>query len=93
MTWIVDIDMLGVETAEPPDALAIAFDVTYPGETWCRSLVLITPELAHIPGYELVSRARDALVAVIEAAGEPISVELRLTSTETVVLASARPGG
>jgi hypothetical protein len=48
MTWIVDIDMLGVESAEPPDALAIAFDVTYPGETWCRSLVLIAPELAHI---------------------------------------------
>jgi hypothetical protein len=93
MTWIVDIDMLGVESAEPPDALAIAFDVTYPGETWCRSLVLIAPELAHIPEHELVGRARDALFVVLEAAGEPVSVEVRLTPTETVVLASGRPGG
>jgi hypothetical protein len=93
MTWIVDIDTLGVESAEPPDVLAIAFDVTYPGETWCRSLVLITSELAYMPEYELVSRARDALIEVLEAAGEPVSVEIRLTPTETVMLASGRPGG
>lgn len=92
MTWIVDIDMLGVEVAEAPDALAIAFDVTFPGETWCRSLVLIAPELAHLPENELVGRARDALFAELEAAGEPISVELRLTPTATIVLASGRPG-
>lgn len=93
MTWIVDIDLVGVQPAEPPDALAIGFDVTYPGETWCRCLVLVGPDVTGASEDELVRRARDTLVEVLEAAGEPLSVELRLTAGGYCVIARGRPGG
>ncbi len=93
MTWIVDIDLVGVEPAEPPDALAVGFDVTYPGETWCRCIVLVAPEAAGASEHEVVRRARDALVEVLESAGEPLSLELRLNADGYTVLAQGRPGG
>lgn len=93
MTWIVDIDMLGVEPAEPPDRFEIAFDVTFPGETWCRSLVYVTPEVVVVSEYELVAAARDAVIAVIEREGRPVSVTMRLGADGAEVLAVAAPGG
>lgn len=93
MTWIVDIDVLGVEAAEPPDVFEIGFDVTFPGETWCRSLVLVSADLTYLSEFELVTRARDEVVAVIEREGRPVSTTLRLAASGVEVLAVAAPGG
>ncbi len=92
MTWIMDIDMLGVEPAEPPDSLEIAFDVTFPGETWCRSLVYISSEVLVGSEFELVAAARDALIAVIDGEGRPVSVTMRLGPSGAEVLSVAAPG-
>lgn len=92
MTWIVDIDMLGVEPAEPPDRVEIAFDVTFPGETWCRSLVYVAAEVAFASEYELVAAARDELIAVIDREGRPVSVTMRLRPGGAEVLSLAAPG-
>lgn len=93
MTWIVDIDTLGIEDAEPPDVFGIAFDVTFPGETWCRSLVLVAADLTYLDENELVPRARDEVIAVIEREGRPVSVTLRMSFERVEVLALAAPGG
>ena len=37
----MDIELVSIEEAEPPDAFAVTFDVIYAGETWCRSLVCV----------------------------------------------------
>jgi hypothetical protein len=93
VTWIVDIDMLGVEPAEPPDRLELAFDVTFPGETWCRSFVYVSPDLVFASEYELVGVARDELIAVIDREGRPVSVTMRLGPGGVEVLSVAAPGG
>jgi hypothetical protein len=93
VTWIVDIDLLGVDAAEPPDLYEIAFDVTFPGETWCRSLVLVAPDLSYLGEHELVNRGRDELIALIEREGRPVSATVRLSSAGVEVLALAAPGG
>ncbi|MCZ7663970.1 MAG: hypothetical protein M5U22_14055 [Thermoleophilia bacterium] len=93
MTWIVDIDVVGIEEAEPPDALRIGFDVTFPGETWCRSFVLVAPERVLPDEAKIISAARDALVEVLQLQGEPVAVELRLAAKDTEILALGRPGG
>lgn len=92
MTWIVDIELVDVDVAEPPDSLVVTFDAIYPGETWCRSVVFVAPEVARAGEDEVIRAARDALVGVIEAAGEPVSAELRLSSQGPHVLALGRPG-
>ena len=92
MTWIVDIDLLGVEAAEPPDVYEIAFDVTFPGETWCRSSVLVAADLTHLAEFELVARARDEMIAVIDREGRPVSTTLRITAAGVEILAVAAPG-
>jgi hypothetical protein len=43
MTWIVDVELVDVAPAEPPDVAVVTFDVIYPGETWCRSIVYVAP--------------------------------------------------
>jgi hypothetical protein len=93
VTWIVDIDVLGVDVAEPPDLYEIVFDVTFPGETWCRSLVLVAPDLSHLDQHELVNRGRDEIVALIDREGRPVSATVRLSSAGVEVLAVAAPGG
>lgn len=92
MTWIVDIELVDIDVAEPPDALTVTFDVIYPGETWCRSVVFVAAEAAKAGEDEVIGEARDALVAVIERQGRPVSVELRLTPDGTQVLAVGSPG-
>ncbi len=92
MTWIVDIELVGIDAAEPPDALMVTLDVIFPGETWCRSVVFVPPEEARAGRNEIIRRARDALVAIIESEGEPVSVELRLSPAGADVLAIGRPG-
>jgi len=93
VTWIVDIDMLGIENAEPPDVFEIAFDVTFPGETWCRSLVLVAADMTYLSEHELVSRARDEVIGVIEREGRPVSTTLRMSAQRVEILAVAAPGG
>lgn len=93
MTWIVDIDMLGVEPAEPPDRLELAFDVTFPGETWCRSFVYVSPDFVFTSEFELAGVARDELIAVIDREGRPVSVTMRLGPGGAEVLSVAAPGG
>lgn len=93
MTWIVDIEPLGVLEAEPPDALEIAFDVIFPGETWCRCVVLVGRDFSYRSEHELVSTARDEVVRVIEREGRPVAVRLRLCSSGVEVQAVAAPGG
>jgi len=42
MTLFMDIELVSAGEEEPPDAYAVAFDVIYSGETWCRSLVRLS---------------------------------------------------
>ena len=84
MTWIVDIEALGLEEGEFPDQLSVAFDVIYPGEVWCRSVVYVAPDAAFGSEDEIIGRARDAL---------PVSVELRLSAAGTDVLEIGHPTG
>ncbi len=85
MTWIVDIELVAVEQAQPPDRFLVTFDVVYPGETWCRSLVYVAGSVV-AEEQDPVSVARDALVPFLETEGQPVSLELRLTTTGPVVL-------
>ena len=64
MVWIIDVDLVAFEPAEYPDAYELYFDVTYPGETWCRSVVRVSADLAFASEEAVVSRARDALVGL-----------------------------
>lgn len=91
MTWIVDIELVAVESAHPPDRFVVTFDVVYPGETWCRSLVYVAPTVV-ADEQDLVSLARDALVPFLEMEGQPVSLELRLTPTGPVILGRRLPG-
>jgi hypothetical protein len=87
--------LAGIEEAEPPDALAVAFDVIYAGETWCRSVVWVDRLLAAQLEYEepaLVRAARDALLEYLALEVAPVSVELRLRTEGVSVLARGRPG-
>ena len=93
MTWIVDIEALGLEEAEFPDQLSVAFDVIYPGEVWCRSVVYVAPDAAFGSEDEIIGRARDALLAVLERDALPVAVELRLSSAGTALMDIGHPTG
>jgi hypothetical protein len=93
MTWIVDIEALGLEEAEHPDQLSVAFDVTYPGEVWCRSVVFVAPDAAGGSEDEIIGRARDALLSILERDALPVSVELRLSAGGITVLEIGHPIG
>jgi hypothetical protein len=92
MTWIVDVELVGIAPAEPPDIFEVAFDVIYPGETWCRSVIAVSSDLAYAGEEELIRQAREALLVVVEREGQPVSVRLRVTSDGTQVVAMGRPG-
>lgn len=84
-----------MQEAEPPDALAVAFDVIYAGETWCRSLVWVETTVAARLVHEepaIVRAARDALLEVLALETGPVSVALRLEAEGVNVLARAKPG-
>jgi len=96
MAIFMDVEVVSVEVAEPPDAFSVAFDTIYAGETWCRSMVWVeTAVAAGLEGDEraVVGKARDALVDALMKESVPVSFYLRLTTGGTTVLARATPGG
>jgi hypothetical protein len=92
----MDIELVSIDEAEPPDAFAVAFDVIYAGETWCRSLVRV--ECAVAAGLErdergVIGAARDALLELLAVEAAPVSFHVRLGTEGSTILARATPGG
>ena len=95
MTLFMDVELVSAGEEEPPDAYAVAFDVIYSGETWCRSLVRLSPDIAARLDREeasMIARARDALLELLELEARPVSFDMRITAAGTLVLARAYPG-
>ncbi len=95
MALFMDIELVSVDEEQPPDAYGIVFDVIYSGETWCRSLVRLTPDIVARLDREdsrMVAEARDALLELLETEVRPVSFDLRLTTEGTTILARANPG-
>jgi hypothetical protein len=86
---LIDLELVSVETGEGEAALSVTFDAIYPGETWVRSVVDVTRELAalfeadHRPP---VSTARDALLELLQFEVRPVSFHLVLSSEGTEVV-------
>lgn len=96
MALFMDIELVSIQEAEPPDAYAVAFDVIYGGETWCRSLVWVESALAARLEREeraVVVAARDALLELLALEVLPVSLEVRLAAEGCTVLARGVPGG
>lgn len=91
MAWIIEVELVEVTEADPPDAWIVSFDVIYPGETWCRSLVRLSPTVSLAQESDLVGQARDALLAVLELQPGPASAEIRVGSEGTEVLRLGTP--
>jgi hypothetical protein len=90
----MDIELVSIQEAEPPDAFSVAFDVIYAGETWCRSIVdLDTAGAARLNRDEhaMVRAAREALLDLLCLEPAPVSFHLRLGAEGPTVLAKARP--
>jgi len=95
VTIFIDVELVSIVEGEPPDAHTVTFDVIYPGETWCRSMVGVGHAVAARLGrdeYEMVRAARDALLELLAAEVEPVSFQLRLTTDGTTIIARAAPG-
>ena len=92
MAWIIDVDLVSFEPAEHPDQYELYFDVTYPGETWCRSLVRVAADLAFASEEAVVMRARDALVGLLEGESRPASAVMRCEAAGTTIIALDYPG-
>ena len=91
----MDVELVSIVEGDPPDAFTVTFDVIYPGETWCRSMVGVgSVKAACLQGERLamIRAARDALLELLAAEPEPVSFHLRLTTDGTKVLARAVPG-
>jgi len=91
----MDIELVSIEEAEPPDAFHVSFDVIYSGETWCRSLVTVGGDVATRQGWEervAVRAARDALLELLALELVPVSFHLRLSDEGCTVLARGMPG-
>jgi len=91
----MDIELVSADEAAFPDAFTVAFDIIYPGETWCRSVVDISAEAAGRMAHDqrvMVSAARDALLELLQVEAGPLSFHLRLEHDRTTVLARGRPG-
>jgi hypothetical protein len=96
MALFMDVELVSVNEGEPPDAYAVALDVIYSGETWCRSLVRLSTGVAARLAREevaVIAKARDALLELLELEPRPVSFDLRLTTDGTVILARASPEG
>jgi hypothetical protein len=92
----MDVELVGIDDAEYPDAFTVVFDAIYAGETWCRSLVWVEADFAsHLARDEhaIINAARDALVDLLAAETVPVSLQLRLGSGGSVLLARGTPGG
>jgi len=92
----MDIELVSIDEAGPPDAFEVTFDVIYAGETWCRSVVCVeTAAAAQLERDEraLIGAARNALLDLLALEAAPVSFRLRLTPEGTTILARATPGG
>jgi hypothetical protein len=92
----MDIELVSIEEAEPPDAFSVAFDVIYAGETWCRSIVevdTVTCARLERDEYAVVRAARECLLDLLDQEPAPVSFHARLSEAGPEVLARARPGG
>ena len=90
----MDIELVSIQEAEPPDAFSVAFDVIYAGETWCRSIVDVDSAGSALLGrdeHAVVCAAREALLDLLDLEPAPVSFHLRLGADGPVVLAKARP--
>ena len=90
----MDIELVSIQEAEPPDAFSVAFDVIYAGETWCRSIVDVDSVGSALLGrdeHAVVCAARDALLDLLVSEPAPVSFHLRLGADGPAVLAKARP--
>ncbi len=95
MSIFMDIELVSIDPAEPPDAFSVVFDVIYAGETWCRSLVCVEAVVAaRLEGDEraVIGAARDALLELLAVEAAPVSFHLRLESGGPTILARATPG-
>jgi hypothetical protein len=91
----MDIELVSIQEAEPPDAFSVAFDVIYAGETWCRSLVDVDQAGAARLGHDehaVIRAARETLLDLLVMEPAPVSFHLRLGAEGTDVLAKGRPG-
>lgn len=95
MAIFMDIELVSIQEAQPPDAFSVAFDVIYAGETWCRSVVDVdSAEAAYFGRDEraVVTAARDALLDLLAVEAAPVAFHLRLGVEGTTVVARGRPG-
>ena len=95
MAIFMDVELVSIQEAEPPDAFSVAFDVIYAGETWCRSLVDVDTAGAARLGRDeqaVIRAAREALVDLLVLEPAPVSFHLRLGTEGPAVLAKGRPG-
>lgn len=95
MVLFSDIEFVWLQQVEPPDAYAVAFDVIYAGETWCRSLVTVERAVAARLEWDeraVIGAARDALLELLGVEAAPVSFHLRLTTEGCAVLARGTPG-
>ncbi len=91
----MDIELVSVDPASFPDAFTVAFDVIYPGETWCRSVVDVAHDVAGSMAFEeraAITAARDALLDLLVVEAGPVSFHLRIGLDGTAILAKGRPG-
>lgn len=96
MAIFMDIELVSIQEAEPPDAYSVAFDVIYAGETWCRSIVDVdTAGSARLGRDEhaVVRAARGALLDLLVMEPAPVSFHLKLGAEGLMVLGKARPRG
>jgi hypothetical protein len=92
----MDIELVSIDETESPDAFAVAFDVIYAGETWCRSLVRVESAMAarlERDERAVIGAARDALLDLLSVEAAPVSFHLRLGTEGPTILARATPGG
>jgi hypothetical protein len=92
----MDVELVSIDEAEPPDAFEVTFDVIYAGETWCRSVVCVeTAVVARLERDEraVIGAARDALLELLAVETAPVSLHLRLAPEGTIILARGTPGG
>jgi hypothetical protein len=90
----MDIELVSIQEAEPPDAYSVAFDVIYAGETWCRSIVDVDTAGAARLGrneHAIMRAAREALLDLLVLEPAPVSFHLALGCDGPTVLAKARP--
>ena len=94
MALFMDIELVSIDETGRPDAFAVAFDVIYAGETWCRSLVCVDEMVAvrlQRDERAVITAARDALLDLLAVEPMPVSFHLRVSTEGTEVLARATP--